>query len=98
MMRSQTNSAAELLSGTGVDLHLELTGSGLRAGLIDGLREAVRLGRLAPGTRLPSGMTEFRHQALDRQAAAQDALVVNYSAVSDSAWEGALNALCSVMP
>jgi GntR family transcriptional regulator/MocR family aminotransferase len=45
-----------------------------------------------------SGMTEFRHQALDRQAAAQDALVVNYSTVSDSAWEGALNALCSVMP
>ena len=28
----------------------------------------------------------------------EDALVVNYSAVSDSAWGGALNALCSVMP
>ena len=45
-----------------------------------------------------SGLAEFRHEALDRQAAARDALVVNYSAVSDSAWGGALNALCSVMP
>jgi GntR family transcriptional regulator/MocR family aminotransferase len=41
---------------------------------------------------------QFRHEALDRPAAGQDALVVNYSAVSDSAWEGALNALCSVLP
>ncbi|WP_406013561.1 PLP-dependent aminotransferase family protein [Streptomyces sp. NBC_00984] len=39
----------------GADLHLETTGaSGLRAGLMDALREAVRTGRLAPGTRLPS--------------------------------------------
>ncbi|MFF3751110.1 PLP-dependent aminotransferase family protein [Streptomyces sp. NPDC002018] len=38
----------------GVDLHLEPHGSGLRAGLMDALREAVRTGRLAPGTRLPS--------------------------------------------
>ncbi|WP_455360320.1 MocR-like pyridoxine biosynthesis transcription factor PdxR [Streptomyces sp. SYSU K21746] len=38
----------------GADLHLELSGSGVRAGLMDALREAVRTGRLAPGTRLPS--------------------------------------------
>jgi GntR family transcriptional regulator/MocR family aminotransferase len=38
----------------GVDLHLVLAGSGLRAGLKDALREAVRAGRLAPGSRLPS--------------------------------------------
>ncbi|MFI1725742.1 PLP-dependent aminotransferase family protein [Streptomyces sp. NPDC020489] len=38
----------------GVDLHLEPTGPGLRRGLTDALREAVRTGRLAPGTRLPS--------------------------------------------
>ena len=38
----------------GADLHLELAGPGLRAGLMDALREAVRTGRLAPGTRLPS--------------------------------------------
>ncbi|PAZ14990.1 GntR family transcriptional regulator [Streptomyces sp. SA15] len=38
----------------GVDLHLEPTGPGLRRGLTDALREAVRTGRLTPGTRLPS--------------------------------------------
>jgi GntR family transcriptional regulator/MocR family aminotransferase len=38
----------------GADLHLNLTGSGLRSGLMDALRDAVRAGRLAPGTRLPS--------------------------------------------
>ncbi|WP_329064379.1 MocR-like pyridoxine biosynthesis transcription factor PdxR [Streptomyces sp. NBC_01429] len=40
-----------------VDLHLDPGGSGLRAGLMDALREAVRGGRLAPGTRLPSSRT-----------------------------------------
>ncbi|MFD4372753.1 PLP-dependent aminotransferase family protein [Streptomyces sp. NPDC058486] len=38
----------------GADLHLELRGTRLKAGLMDALREAVRGGRLAPGTRLPS--------------------------------------------
>ncbi|MFJ1599357.1 PLP-dependent aminotransferase family protein [Streptomyces sp. NPDC088261] len=38
----------------GTDLHLELRGPGLRTGLMDALREAVRTGRLAPGARLPS--------------------------------------------
>ncbi|ATL29946.1 PLP-dependent aminotransferase family protein [Streptomyces formicae] len=42
----------------GVDLHLETGGEasrgGVRKGLTDALREAVRGGRLAPGTRLPS--------------------------------------------
>ncbi|MFB6440740.1 PLP-dependent aminotransferase family protein [Streptomyces sp. NPDC056411] len=39
----------------GRDLHLDLTGpGGLRAALMRALREAVRSGRLAPGTRLPS--------------------------------------------
>jgi len=38
----------------GVDLHLEPAGGGLRRGLTDGRREAIRGGRLAPGTPLPS--------------------------------------------
>ncbi|MFG3346741.1 PLP-dependent aminotransferase family protein [Streptomyces sp. NPDC048018] len=38
----------------GADLHLELSGKGLRNGLMNALREAVRSGRLAAGTRLPS--------------------------------------------
>ncbi|WP_329441316.1 PLP-dependent aminotransferase family protein [Streptomyces canus] len=45
---------AEPWATFGVDLHLEPTGGGVRRGLTDALREAVRTGRLAPGTRLPS--------------------------------------------
>ncbi|MEV5598212.1 PLP-dependent aminotransferase family protein [Streptomyces sp. NPDC052496] len=42
----------------GRDLHLDLAGTGgLRASLMRALREAVRTGRLAPGTRLPSSRT-----------------------------------------
>ncbi|HEY8985210.1 MAG TPA: PLP-dependent aminotransferase family protein [Streptomyces sp.] len=46
--------AAEPGTTLGVDLHLVPTGPHLRRGLTDALREAVRGGRLAPGTRLPS--------------------------------------------
>ncbi|MGW7382100.1 MocR-like pyridoxine biosynthesis transcription factor PdxR [Streptomyces sp. NPDC054794] len=49
---------AESRATLGVDLHLEPTGTaGLRRGLTDALRDAVRTGRLAPGTRLPSSRT-----------------------------------------
>ncbi|MGW0186194.1 MocR-like pyridoxine biosynthesis transcription factor PdxR [Streptomyces sp. NPDC003362] len=41
----------------GIDLHLEPAGGGVRRGLTDALRDAVRTGRLAPGTRLPSSRT-----------------------------------------
>ena len=47
---SWVNSAERI----GADLHLELSGpGGRRAALIRALRDAVREGRLAPGTRLP---------------------------------------------
>ncbi|HET6355249.1 PLP-dependent aminotransferase family protein [Streptomyces sp.] len=50
MAESWVNSAESL----GADLHLELSGAGSRrAALMRALREAVRSGRLAPGTRLP---------------------------------------------
>jgi GntR family transcriptional regulator/MocR family aminotransferase len=54
MATSWANSNPSQPSDLGRDLHLELTGSGLRAGLTDALRDAVRTGRLVPGTRLPS--------------------------------------------
>ncbi|MDT7592086.1 MAG: GntR family transcriptional regulator / MocR family aminotransferase, partial [Pseudonocardiales bacterium] len=54
MTDSWANSAADPPSAFGTDLHLELNGSGLRTGLMDALREAVRTGRLVSGTRLPS--------------------------------------------
>ncbi|MDX2599348.1 PLP-dependent aminotransferase family protein [Streptomyces caniscabiei] len=50
MADSWVNSAESI----GADLHLELSGGGgRRAALIRALRDAVRGGRLAPGTRLP---------------------------------------------
>ncbi|MEE1752481.1 MocR-like pyridoxine biosynthesis transcription factor PdxR [Streptomyces sp. SP18CS02] len=50
MTESWVNSAERV----GADLHLELSGSGSRrAALARALRDAVREGRLAPGTRLP---------------------------------------------
>jgi GntR family transcriptional regulator / MocR family aminotransferase len=49
-----TDSWVNLAERIGADLHLELSGpGGRRAALIRALREAVRSGRLAPGTRLP---------------------------------------------
>ncbi|MEV6831680.1 PLP-dependent aminotransferase family protein [Amycolatopsis sp. NPDC051102] len=50
MAKTWVNSGERL----GADLHLELPGTGgRRAALITALRDAVRDGRLAPGTRLP---------------------------------------------
>ncbi|OXM67627.1 PLP-dependent aminotransferase family protein [Amycolatopsis vastitatis] len=50
MAKEWVNSGERL----GADLHLELAGAGgKRAALIAALRDAVRAGRLAPGTRLP---------------------------------------------
>src|SRR3954447_18609997 len=57
MTRSQTNSEKDRRPGTGVDLHVELRGPGRQAGLTDALREAVRSGRLPPGSRLPASRT-----------------------------------------
>ncbi|MFF3335883.1 PLP-dependent aminotransferase family protein [Streptomyces sp. NPDC002888] len=49
-----TDSWVNAAEGIGADLHLELDGpGGRRAALIRALRDAVRSGRLAPGTRLP---------------------------------------------
>jgi GntR family transcriptional regulator / MocR family aminotransferase len=47
-----------------------------------------------------SGMAESRYAAAGsgQQLPEQDALVVNYAAPSDSAWVGALDALCRVLP
>jgi GntR family transcriptional regulator/MocR family aminotransferase len=48
------NPAVVPSSTLGTDLHLEVAGPRLRSGLMAALREAVRTGRLVPGTRLPS--------------------------------------------
>ncbi|WP_329040126.1 PLP-dependent aminotransferase family protein [Streptomyces sp. NBC_00178] len=54
----------------GADLHIEPLGGGLRSGLTNALREAVRTGRLAPGTRLPSSRTLARDLGIARNTVA----------------------------
>ncbi|MEV4744027.1 PLP-dependent aminotransferase family protein [Streptomyces sp. NPDC049555] len=66
---------ANAAAGTGAgDLHLDLDLSGpggLRARLVRALRDAVRSGRLAPGTRLPSSRTLAADLALARNTVAE---------------------------
>lgn len=71
MAESWANSPAGASSGFGADLHLELRGPGLRAGLSDALREAVRTGRLAPGTRLPSSRSLAADLGIARNTVAE---------------------------
>jgi len=55
----------------GVDLHLELSGTRVRAGLENALRQAVRAGRLGPGTRLPSSRALAADLGLARNTVAE---------------------------
>src|ERR1700712_3730874 len=54
MEKEWANEGTGPSSMLGTDLHLDLVGTRLRSGLMAALRESVRTGRLAPGTRLPS--------------------------------------------
>ncbi|WP_415952491.1 PLP-dependent aminotransferase family protein [Streptomyces sp. KLOTTS4A1] len=55
----------------GVDLHLDVGRHGVRRSLTDALREAVRGGRLGPGTRLPSSRTLAVDLGLARNTVAE---------------------------
>src|SRR5215207_8297035 len=54
----------------GADLHLELAGTKVRPAVERALREAVRTGRLAPGTRLPSSRSLARDLGVARNTVA----------------------------
>jgi GntR family transcriptional regulator/MocR family aminotransferase len=60
----------EIWANPGPDLLLELRGTRRRAGLEDALREAVRSGRLVPGTLLPSSRVLAAELALARNTVA----------------------------
>jgi GntR family transcriptional regulator/MocR family aminotransferase len=55
---------------SGVDLHLDLTGTRVRAALEAALRDAVRTGRLAEGVRLPSSRALAGDLAIARNTVA----------------------------
>lgn len=62
----------ERWAGSGVDLHLDLgPGPRVRAGLEEALRRAVRDGRLAPGTPLPSSRALARDLGIARNTVAE---------------------------
>jgi GntR family transcriptional regulator/MocR family aminotransferase len=58
-------------TSAGLDLHLELAGTRPRAGLEVALREAVRGGRLASGTALPSSRALARDLGIARNTVAE---------------------------
>ncbi len=61
---------AETWSISGVDLFLELRGSRVRVALESALRDAVRAGRLAAGTRLPSSRSLSSDLGISRNTVA----------------------------
>ncbi|MGI5499679.1 PLP-dependent aminotransferase family protein [Lentzea sp. CA-135723] len=65
----------------GVDLHLEVRGPRVLAGLTEALREAVRTGRLAPGSKLPSSRTLAADLGL-----ARNTVVAAYGSLVDEGW------------
>ncbi|MEV5238924.1 PLP-dependent aminotransferase family protein [Streptomyces cinnamoneus] len=71
---TDTGAAADVPAVLGADLHLDLAGGagarGVRAALTRSLREAVRSGRLPPGTRLPSSRTLAADLGLARNTVA----------------------------
>ncbi|WP_211323444.1 PLP-dependent aminotransferase family protein [Prauserella marina] len=70
------------LDEQGTDLHLELSGEGsIRARLMHALREAIRSGRLAPDTRLPS----YRGLALDL-GIARNTVAAAYAELAEEGW------------
>jgi GntR family transcriptional regulator/MocR family aminotransferase len=80
------------------DVHVAGMAAGLQAVLVlPAGTEAWALQAAARQGLIVSGMAEFRHPAADARLPRQDALVVNFSSVSDSAWPGALRALCSAL-
>ena len=60
----------ETWATSGLDVHLETRGPGVRAGLEAALREAVQAGRLAAGTRLPSSRALAADLAIARNTVA----------------------------
>src|SRR5256885_9762955 len=55
----------------GIDLHLDVGGTRVRSGLESALREAIRTGRLAAGTRLPPSRALAADLGLARNTVAE---------------------------
>src|SRR5580704_1868824 len=69
--RDEAGQNAPQATLVGVDLHLDVSGTRVRLGLETALREAVRTGRLGPGTRLPSSRALAADLGLARNTVAE---------------------------
>lgn len=69
------------LRASGLDLHVGQLGPSVRAGLMDAFREAIRSGRLAPGTKLPSSRALADDLGLGRNT-----VVRAYSELINEGW------------
>ncbi|HEV2936330.1 MAG TPA: PLP-dependent aminotransferase family protein [Streptosporangiaceae bacterium] len=69
--RDEAGQNAPQATLAGVDLHLDVSGTRVRLGLETALREAVRTGRLGPGTRLPSSRALAADLGLARNTVAE---------------------------
>jgi GntR family transcriptional regulator / MocR family aminotransferase len=97
--RRRRDQLVEALARRAPDIRVTGMAAGLQAVLeLPSGTESTVLQAASREGLMVSGLAEFHHETTDQQAPPRDALVVNYSAVSDSAWPGALDALCSVMP
>jgi len=81
MKKMWSTSEADHAPISGLDLHIDVTGSGVRATLTRALRDAVRSGRLTPGTRLPSS----RSLAVDL-GVARNTVVDAYADLTAEGW------------
>jgi GntR family transcriptional regulator/MocR family aminotransferase len=78
-----TEQSAGSARTAGLDLHLGDIGRNVRAGLMNAFREAIRSGRLAPGTRLPSSRVLATDLGLGRNT-----VVRVYSELINEGWRG----------
>jgi len=76
-----TEQSAGSARTAGLDLHLGDIGRNVRAGLMNAFREAIRSGRLAPGTRLPSSRVLATDLGLGRNT-----VVRVYSELINEGW------------
>jgi GntR family transcriptional regulator/MocR family aminotransferase len=88
----------ETLADVAPNVHVTGMAAGLQAVLALPAGTEARAVRAAGRHGLAvSGLARFRHPAAGDHPSRRDALVVNFSNVSDSAWPGALRALCEVV-
>jgi GntR family transcriptional regulator/MocR family aminotransferase len=88
-MHSKTGSQSSV---AGLDLHLDRPGGGVREGVMEAIRDAIRSGRLAPGIQLPSS----RALAADL-GVARNTVASAYAELIAEGWLTSKHASCTLV-